>query len=57
MSPGDLAAAASLAAVIVPAIASADPSAPTGETVTPVSQQAIPNVPGKSLAADSPPGA
>ena len=45
-----LAVAASLAAVIVPAIASADPSAPTGETVTLVFERAIPNIPGKSLA-------
>ena len=51
MSPRDLAVAASLVAVILPAIASADPSAPIGETVTPVFQQAIPNIPGKSLAA------
>jgi len=52
MSPRDLAVAASLAAVIVPVIASADPSAPTGETVTPVFQQAISNIPGKSFAAN-----
>jgi quercetin dioxygenase-like cupin family protein len=51
MSPRDLAVAASLAAVIEPVVASADPSAPTGETVTPVFEQAIPNIPGKSLAA------
>ena len=51
MSPRNLAVAVSLVAVILPAIASADPEAPTGETVTPVFQQAIPNIPGKSLAA------
>jgi quercetin dioxygenase-like cupin family protein len=50
MSPRDLVVAASLAAVIVPVIASADPSAPVGETVTQVFEQAIPNIPGKSLA-------
>ena len=50
MSPRDLAVAASLAAVFVPVVASADPSAPTGETVTLVFEQAIPNIPGKSLA-------
>ena len=33
-------------------MASADPSAPIGETVTLVFQQAIPNIPGKSLAAN-----
>ena len=52
MSPRDLAVVASLAAVTMPVIASADPSAPTGETVTLVFQQAIPNIPGKSLAAN-----
>lgn len=51
MSARDLAVAASLAAVILPAIASADPSASTGETVTPVFERAIPNIAGKSLAA------
>jgi quercetin dioxygenase-like cupin family protein len=51
MSSRDLAVAASLAAVIVPVIASADPSAPTGETVTPVFERAISDIPGKSLAA------
>ena len=49
MSPRDLAVAASLAAVFVPVVASADPSAPTGETVTLVFEQAIPNIPGKSF--------
>ena len=52
MSPRDLAVAVSLAAVIVPVIASADPSAPTGETVTLVFEQAISNIPGKSLGAN-----
>jgi quercetin dioxygenase-like cupin family protein len=52
MRPRNLAVAASLVAVIPPAIASADPSAPIGETVTLVFQQAISNIPGKSLAAN-----
>jgi quercetin dioxygenase-like cupin family protein len=52
MRPRRLAVAASLGAVVLPAIAWADPSAPTGETVTLVFEQAIPNVPGKTLAAN-----
>lgn len=50
MSPRDLAVVASLAVLAISAPALAD-SATTGETVTPVFQQAIPNVPGKSLVA------
>lgn len=52
MSPRDLAVAASLAALVVPATASADSPVSTGETVALVFQQAIPNIPGKSLAAN-----
>lgn len=50
MSPSGLAVAASLAVMILPAIAAADPSVSVGETVTPVFERAIPNIPGKSLA-------
>jgi quercetin dioxygenase-like cupin family protein len=50
MSPRCPAVAVSLAAVTMPAIASADPSASIGERVTPVFERAIPNIPGKSLA-------
>lgn len=50
MIPRYLAVAASVAAVILPAVARAHPSAPTGETVTPVFERAIPNAPGKSMA-------